>query len=204
MRLLNKVLIAGFIISTLFSMLGFGANSERLSEEIIRLHVKANSNSDEDQEIKLIVKDAINVYVGSILSDDLSLEESQMKIKENITEIENIANNTLKSLGSSDIAKAEFGVSYFPTRYYESFTLPAGDYLALTVNIGEAEGENWWCVLYPSLCTSSSVDGKLGETEEAIITETPEISFKIYELYLDLLNFFEGFGDKVFEEDENI
>ncbi|MFI3205842.1 MAG: stage II sporulation protein R [Clostridia bacterium] len=193
MKQFNKILFMGFFLTVLFSCLDFVAESDVLSDKLIRMHVKANSDSDYDQEIKIEVKEEVAIFAEQIMLDFTNLEDAEIAICKNLLEIEDMANEKLLELGTDYTAKVSFEEEFFPTREYDTFTLPAGYYKALKVDIGEAQGQNWWCVVYPTLCTASSVEDcseTLSDTEIEIITESPEISFWFYECYLQIIEFF--------------
>lgn len=160
--------------------------SEELSEGIIRLHVIAESNSPEDQMVKLKVRDA--------LLKEMELFENSEAVKGGLHLLEKIANEVLLSEGFSYKAKAEYGRFRFPTKHYDTFSLPKGEYNAVRIKLGRAEGENWWCVLFPPLCM---VDAATEESESllretfgenyALVAERDrmpvKIKFKIAELF---------------------
>ena len=122
------------------------------TDSLIRIHVLGNSNSVYDQELKVKVKDAVVSYLAPQLETSHSLEESREIIHKNMLHITQIANDTLAQLGSRDTVTLQYGHFDFPIKYYGSFSLPAGNYEALRILIGEAQGRNWWCVLFPPLC----------------------------------------------------
>lgn len=127
-----------------------------ISQNLIRLHVVANSNSEYDQKVKLIVRDKVNEYLAPILKNSKSVRESEKIISENLETIQKIANQTLKNENAPYLAKASLGVRSFPTKQYENLTLPAGNYNALCIDLGNASGKNWWCVMFPPLCINNS------------------------------------------------
>ena len=136
-------------------------------QSLIRIHVLANSNSDSDQALKLQVKDAIVAYLAPQLEQSHSLEESRSIIQSQIPQLTKIANETLALHNSSDTATLQYGHFAFPIKYYGNFSLPAGNYEALRILIGEAEGRNWWCVLFPPLCfTDNNVQSSGKYTDE--------------------------------------
>lgn len=190
MKHINKIILCGFLVTVLFSCLDFTVQSETLSEKLIRLHVKANSDSEIDQQIKLIVKDEINACVEILLENAQSLEQAQTIIENNLEQIQEVANETLQELSVNYCANVTLCEEYFCTREYETFTLPAGYYTSLKVDLGEALGENWWCVVYPALCNSVAIESDITQDELSLIEESPEIKFKIYEIYLDIVRFF--------------
>lgn len=138
-------------------------------EELIRFHVLANSDSEEDQALKRAVRDAILEEVSPRLAASKSLEESRQILTGMRTEIEQIGQEVVREWGKNYEVKTDYGYFTFPTKSYGTLVLPAGEYEAVRVLIGKAEGSNWWCVLFPPLCfvdiehsTAVQVDGKPG------------------------------------------
>lgn len=123
-----------------------------IAEQIIRLHVIANSDTEEDQELKMKVKETIITYLRGEMQDAVSVDEARQAIVEHLPEIEEIATEKMRAEGYDYIAEATLGESYFPIKEYGDLTFPAGDYEALRVKLGKSEGRNWWCVMYPTLC----------------------------------------------------
>ena len=123
-----------------------------IAREILRLHVVANSDSKEDQELKMKVKETVVTYLRGTMSDANSGEEAREEIQKRLPEIEEIAEEKMQEEGYSYTAQAELGECYFPIKEYGDLTFPAGEYEALRVNLGDSAGKNWWCVMYPSLC----------------------------------------------------
>jgi stage II sporulation protein R len=138
-------------------------------EELIRFHVLANSDSEEDQALKRAVRDAILEEVSPRLAASRSIEESREILMELRPEMEAISKKVIESWGKDYAVKTDYGNFIFPTKSYGSLILPAGEYEAVRILIGEARGSNWWCVLFPALCfvdiehsTAVAVDGKPG------------------------------------------
>ncbi len=123
-----------------------------IAEQIIRLHVIANSDTEEDQELKMKVKETIVTYLRGEMQDASSVDEARQAIVEHLPEIEEIAMEKMRAEGYDYSAEATIGESYFPVKEYGDLTFPAGDYEALRVRLGSSEGRNWWCVMYPALC----------------------------------------------------
>lgn len=123
-----------------------------IAEQIIRLHVIANSDTEEDQELKMKVKETIVTYLRGEMQDAVSVDEARQAIVEHLPEIEEIATEKMRAEGYDYTAEATLGESYFPVKEYGDLTFPAGDYEALRVRLGKSEGRNWWCVMYPTLC----------------------------------------------------
>lgn len=123
-----------------------------IAKEILRLHVVANSDSKEDQELKMKVKETVVTYLRGSMRDASSVEEARAEIEKRLPEIEEIAKEKMQTEGYDYEVQAELGECYFPVKEYGDLTFPAGEYEALRVNLGESAGKNWWCVMYPSLC----------------------------------------------------
>ncbi len=128
---------------------------------MIRLHVIANSNSKEDQELKLKVRNEILKHMDG----KETIEEARTYIQDNLGEIEEISDRVIDENGFDYTTDAELGVSFIPEKSYEDLTLPAGNYEALKVKLGKAEGENWWCVIFPQLCLIE----ERGEKEKLVL-----------------------------------
>ncbi len=127
-----------------------------LADKTIRLHVVANSDSPEDQAQKLRVRDEILQEVSRLTAHCVSAEEAEAVLSVHLSELTQTAERLLRQEGSAYAVETLLTVEQFSTRHYDSFSLPAGDYPALRVNIGAAEGKNWWCVVFPSLCTAAT------------------------------------------------
>lgn len=128
------------------------AVSTNLSEAVFRLHVLANSNSEEDQSLKLKVRDSLLNYMNNLCSNCSTKEEAISLANIHKDDFQQVAENTIKENGYNYPVKININNFYFPTKNYGDITLPAGFYDALRVEIGEAKGKNWWCVMFPSLC----------------------------------------------------
>ena len=186
-QLVRRAIIGGFVLASLLSFVCFDGICNNVEDKVLRLHVKANSDSEFDQQIKLAVKDEVFTLVNSLTGDCASAEEAESIIAANLDIIGSAANECLESKGVTYGAAAYIDESFFDTRDYGEFALPAGRYHALRIDLGEAEGQNWWCAVYPALCTSSAVKyDDFTEREATLITkEAPafEVRFKFYELY---------------------
>ena len=135
------------------------SDRERLNEELIRLHVVAASDSEEDQAVKLQVRDAVIDSLSGAMSDLKDVDQAKAYLQENLPKIQQTANDCLHALGCKDSAIVTLEKELFDTRYYETFSLPAGIYEALRITIGEGAGKNWWCVVFPTLCVPATSDG---------------------------------------------
>ena len=173
-----------------------GLSQDALAEKVVRLHVLANSDSKEDQALKLQVRDAVLAQAEVLLDPAADRKEAEGLLRGQLLEFEAIAEETIRASGYDYPVSVELSNSEFPTKRYEGFTLPAGEYLALRVLIGEAKGQNWWCVVYPPLCTAVSTDcsgaalSAVFSSEEVcfITEENPEyiLKFKIVEFWEEL------------------
>ncbi len=158
---------------------------EQLYDSVLRLHVLANSDSREDQELKLRVRDGILEHSGVLLSNVDSREEAERILTEAIPQLTEVARATVAESGYNYAVSIELGYEAYPTRSYESCCFPSGEYLSLRVKIGNAEGQNWWCVLFPPLCLSGAVSGDgyisagLDGEQFNIITQTNSPKYKV-------------------------
>ena len=135
------------------------SDKQMLRQELVRLHVVAASNSAEDQAMKLRLKDAVVESLRADMERLKNVEEAKAYLQENLPKIEALANRFLQEAGSADTASVSLALEEFSTRVYDTFTLPAGLYEALRITIGEGEGKNWWCVVFPSLCIPATSEG---------------------------------------------
>ncbi len=171
---------------------------EIIYSDMIRLHVLADSDDEEEQELKLQVRDAVLDKVTELTNGITETEKALEIVGENLEVISTIGENVVKSEGFEHKVTAEIGKEKYPEREYDGFKLPAGEYYSLRVKIGKAEGKNWWCVLFPPLCTTAAEDrnevfvatGFTGEQYKTV-TETEnakyKIKFKILEILEELL-----------------
>ena len=149
-----------------------------IAEKTLRLHVVANSDSDEDQAQKLRVRDGILETVSALTAQCETAQEAQLVLEENLPKLQESAQTLLRREGSDYSVSVSVGTEQFGTREYETFSLPAGEYPSLRVKIGAAKGKNWWCVVFPSLCKAATSDaarqcaevGGYDDAESALIT----------------------------------
>ena len=135
------------------------SDKQTLRQELVRLHVVAASDSAEDQAMKLRLKDAVVESLKADMENLKSAEEAKAYLQENLPKIEALANSFLQEAGCADTASVSLALEEFSARVYDTFTLPAGLYEALRITIGEGEGRNWWCVVFPSLCLPATSEG---------------------------------------------
>ena len=188
-------LLFGLISAILLSVSNFNVKCEDLRQNVLRLHIIANSDSKEDQDLKLLIRDEILTKTSDLFLNTENLVDAKEKARSSLPLLNEIANNVIKQNGFSYEAKAEIGNSYFGTREYEDFTLPAGYYPALIIKLGKAEGKNWWCVVFPSVCIPAASKGDLSDTvnsESATIAKQSShyvMRFKTVEIYEKIKKF---------------
>ena len=197
MKKLLKRVFTCFLLVCLVYMVVLVADRQKLHSELIRLHVVASSDSEEDQTIKLRVRDAVLESLQEGLRDVTNIDEAKAYIQSQLPKLEAVANQVLMAAGCGDVATVRLQVEEFAARVYDTFTLPAGVYDALRITIGEGEGQNWWCVAFPSLCMGATtgefeaVAAGAGFSEELTGTLTGEYEVRFY--LLDLLGQLENF-----------
>jgi len=146
------LLLAAFLASGALAL----QTEQELSDKVVRLHVLANSDSEEDQALKLKVRDRLLAYVEPILEAASDRHEAEALLRGQLLELERVAEEEIRASGYVYGVDVRLEDTMFPTREYEGFTLPAGKYLALRVLIGEGAGRNWWCVVFPPLCAAAA------------------------------------------------
>lgn len=189
---LTKIFLPIFMTSVLL----FGIaqplikTSESISDKVLRLHIIANSDSAYDQSLKLGLKDYIlentsDLFIGQNLEENIEIA------KESLEELNSLAEEYLEGQGSTYDVDTEVLEEFFETRVYDDFTLPAGIYNSLKITIGEGEGHNWWCIIFPSVCLSAcseSMSEYLSSDEMKLVNSGYSPKFKIVEVYEKIKN----------------
>ena len=170
-----------------------GGYRECLSGKLLRLHVVANSDSDADQALKLEVRDAVLDCAAGYLENVSDVRAAEQVLGAHLAELAGAGQAVVREKGYDYAVRASLGTSHFPTKTYDGFALPAGDYRALRVTIGAGEGRNWWCVVFPALCVSAAsewqdtaVSGGLSDEDVRLMAEEDEgyvLRFKCLELW---------------------
>ena len=189
-------LLVALIICGVLNINAFSQQCESIREKMLRMHVIANSDSEEDQQLKLKVRDAVLSAGKEIFDGSITSSEAQEKITPHIDYLENVALDTIKNEGFDYGVEITVENEYFNTRTYDNIvTLPAGYYNAIKVIIGEGKGQNWWCVMFPPICLPTAVaeceiSDVLTEDETEIVTETEKykFKFKIVEFFEEIFN----------------
>lgn len=170
-----------------------------IASNIIRFHVRANSDTDTDQQLKIKVKNEVVSYIKPFLENSPSIDTSREILSQHIEDIKDIALDTIHKEGFNYNVNVYFEQSYFPMKTYADVTFPPGEYEAFRIDIGEANGKNWWCVLYPPLCFVDSVYGELPESSKEelknVLTDDEynaitDVQYKYKFKYLKFLNKF--------------
>jgi stage II sporulation protein R len=181
------------LVACLWEYLGLKADQQTLQDSLIRLHVVAASDKAEDQQVKLKVRDAVVSYVDGAMQHVMTVEEAKTWLRDNLPAIQQAANDVLHKLGLADRAVVTFQSEAFPVRHYDTFSLPSGVYDALRVTIGEGKGQNWWCVVFPSLClpaageSTEDVAAGAGFSEELTDTVTQKPNYRIRFFFMDVI-----------------
>lgn len=184
-------------LALLLSALPIHGETE-IYQNVLRLHVLANSDSEEDQALKLKVRDKVLEETQELFTDCKTKEEAQSTLEKNLDKIKEIATDSVRSEGYGYAVSVELGEEEYPTKNYENCCFPSGEYLSLRIKIGAAEGQNWWCVLFPPMCvgaaSKSNAFAEVGLTGEQynIITQTNKpkykVRFKLLETFGKIVN----------------
>ena len=199
--LLLLILFTIFILFSAFSYVN--AVSSEISNSVFRLHVIANSDSEEDQNLKYKVRDSLLEYMNSLCSNVSSKQEAISIAQNHVEDFENIAKRVISDNGYEYTVSVEIGQYDFPTKEYGAITLPAGMYDALRVKLGSAPGHNWWCVMFPPLCFVDVSSGVVPDSSKELLEEN--MSEEEYNLITDSSNNSDlSFKFKIVELFENI
>ena len=142
---------------TIVTIVDVYGDRRELRDSLIRLHVVGASDSEGDQTVKLQVRDAVTAWLQDEMAGIDSAEEARAYLRSHLLELEEVANEALANAGNHDLATVSFLEEAFPVREYDTFSLPSGVYHSLRIQIGQAQGKNWWCVVFPSLCLGATV-----------------------------------------------
>ena len=186
---MKKLLIPTFIIliTTIFISAMPTEADAAIYEDTVRLHILANSDSEEDQTLKIKLRDEILTTYGKTLSTFDSVDEAKTELSEKILEIKEFSDAKLREFGYDYTTEVTLTREWYDTRDYGEFSLPRGYYTSLRVIIGEGEGQNWWCIMFPPLCLDASVSApKYTEQEEVLITKKYNVKFKLLELISEI------------------
>ena len=195
-KLLKRVFVCFLLVCVVYTI-ALAGDRQKLQNELIRLHVVAASDSEEDQAVKLRVRDAVLESLQAGLTEATDIDAARAYIESQLPRLESVANEALAAAGCSDLATVSLQVEEFAARVYDTFSLPAGLYDSLRITIGEGKGRNWWCVTFPTLCMPATTEGfeavaaGAGFSEELTGSLTGEYEVRFY--LLDLLGQIENF-----------
>lgn len=191
MKRIEKAIVIALIFSVIVgSFSAFASECNNIRGSVLRLHILANSDSAEDQALKLKVRDRILAETGNLFQNADNLSNAEDKVSKSLDLVKQIAADEIQKQGYHYNVNAELCNMFFNTREYDGVTLPAGRYDAMRITIGEAKGQNWWCVLYPPMCIPAAqptqeLNDVLNESEMEIVTAEPkyEIRFACVEIF---------------------
>lgn len=190
----NFALLCGLLCAVFLSFCDFDTKCDSLRQNVLRLHIIANSDSAEDQNLKLKIRDRLLEESGNIFDGCTNLSDAVDVAEDKLPQIEKIANRVLNETGTGYTASANLCDRYFETRVYDDFTLPAGTYKSLVISLGKSEGKNWWCVIFPEICLPAATKTTLDKTvnqDGVCIAENSNryiLRFKVIEIYHDIKN----------------
>ncbi len=196
LRNLQNVLIVAVTLTFFLGITNFAAKADNISNEVLRLHILANSDSESDQALKLKVRDRILEEGHKAFLGADNARQAEEQILENSDALLAIAREVVAEEGCDYDVTLKITDASFPTRTYDDITLPAGEYRAVQVVIGEGEGKNWWCVMFPALClpgaSDTSLDAVLTDDEIELVESDPELDIRF-----KVLDVFENFRAKL-------
>ncbi len=197
MKYITSFAISVLVAAVALSVFPTVAEAE-IYDSVVRLHVIANSDSERDQSLKLLVRDAVLEYTAERMSKCTSSEEAAVTIREMKEELETVAEDCLRANGEDDCVSVEFGREKYPRREYDGVTLPAGEYNSLRIVIGNGAGKNWWCVIFPSICVRFAgnvkedyISAGFTPDEYRVITGNEgkmKVKFRILEIFASLFD----------------
>lgn len=184
-KILEISVLIAMLATIIISVGNFDENCMNIEDEVFRLHVIANSDNDADQKVKLKVRDAILKESQELFEGKATKKQAEEIVQSNLSHFRDIAEKTLRKNGFDNNVSVEIGKSRFPTRTYGETTLPAGEYDALRVIIGNGEGHNWWCVMFPPLCLpaaekNANLSDVLSDEELDIVSRNPRFEMRFW------------------------
>ena len=188
-KIFNVALCFGLISAIFLSLAVFDARCEDLRKNVLRLHIIANSDNADDQNLKLEIRDEILSQSTDLFDTATDIASAKIIAEQRLSEFKEIAEQVISDNGFDYTVSVKLDKSFFETRVYDDFTLPAGIYDSLLITIGEGKGKNWWCVIFPEICVSAASKGDLTDTvsnESAAVAKSQKkykAEFKIVEVY---------------------
>ncbi len=193
-----RAMACGLLLAFLFQTVSFSKTCEGVGRSVLRVHILANSDSDEDQVLKLLVRDAVVEAGAGLLDGVTDSDKARARLQELLPQLQQVAQTCVSEQGYDYTITAEVTEMYFTTRTYDDYTFPAGYYDAVRITIGSGAGKNWWCVMYPPLCVSAatdkqSLDDVLNDNEQQAVKGGKRfaVRFKIVEWIYTLSHLFQ-------------
>ena len=195
-KLFNLALVSAMIFCMIFSMVGFTDSCEEMHENIIRIRIIANSDSDYDQALKIKIRDSVLKASKEIYKDSDSYDLAVDATEDNLDNFLSVAQNTVYESGFDYKVSVDFRKEFFETRVYDDFTLPAGFYETAVFTVGDGKGKNWWCVIFPRVCVGACSD----RLETTLSKDTAKaayggskftVKFKTVEIFEKIKKFFD-------------
>lgn len=190
---ITRAVAGGLVLSLCLSFCGFTGECDQIRDRVLRLHILANSDSTEDQQLKLKVRDTVVKTAADIFDPAANVDDAIKIAEEKLPQIEAAAQQRVYDEGYHYEVHARLLKMYFNTRKYDTVTLPAGLYNALRITIGSGKGKNWWCVVFPPICVAAASDAAemkdvLNPDQENIVTDSSKyvIRFKIVEIFEEI------------------
>jgi len=183
LRKIELAVLCALLIAFVAGNVSFLAGCKNVRDNVLRLHVIANSDSNADQSLKLQVRDAVLSQGAELFDGSVGRDDAAAKITPSIPRLEAAAQDVIDQNGRAYRAKVTIGEEYFPTRSYGGVTIPAGKYMAVKVTLGGGEGQNWWCIMFPPLCLpaaqdSVSIDAFLDGDGVKVVNSDPKYEFR--------------------------
>jgi len=203
-------LLMAIVLTAAISISGFVASCEGIEHSVLRMHVIANSDEKYDQELKLKVRDAVLEEGKDVFNGATDVKEAQEKIEASQDKLLKVAKKVIAEEGYDYNVRIEIGEEYFGTRSYDEITLPAGQYQAVRIIIGEGAGKNWWCVMFPPLCLPGAserteIDAVLTQGESNVVKSNPKIDarFKVVEIYEKVMDTVKNKDEQKCKDEKN-
>ncbi len=194
----SEISIIGGLLLALAVTFATDANlqADSIRQNTLRLHIIARDDSAHSNNIKMQIKDTITKIAPSIYFDAENFDDAIVATQENLEYIQQVTDNALKNLDAGYTSRCSIEQFYFDTTQYDGFTMPRGEYTALTIRLGDAQGTNWWCVLYPGLCAGSGAEYEDDSSNTFIETDHFRLKFKVVELWEDVKYMFDSQTEK--------
>ena len=196
-------IILGLILTLVITYISdTNVQAAQIRQQTLRLHIIAQDDGNDAQNIKMRIKEEITSIAPEIYCNAKNFEDAVKIAENNLDFIQQITDNALKNLGADYTSHCSMENFYFDTTEYDGFTMPRGEYTALTIRLGKASGKNWWCVIYPTLCSATGGEYEDDDANTFIETEKFRIKFKAVELWQKFVNTISDNSPEVYDKIE--